>query len=61
MKENEKGWMYAVYNTSGNLVGVSEKVGAETFDVKSGYTVVWAYVNGYYAGFPSTLSSLPIE
>lgn len=60
-QENEKGWMYAVYDTSGNLVGVSEKVGAETFDVKSGYTVVWAYVNGYYAGFPSTLSSLPTE
>ena len=54
--ENELGWMYAVYNTSGNLVGVSEKVGAETFDVKSGYTVVWAYVSGYDAGFPSTLS-----
>lgn len=60
-KKNEKGWMYAVYDTSGNLVGVSEKVGAETFDVKSGYTVVWAYVNGYYAGFPSTLSSLPTK
>ena len=53
--KNELGWMYAVYNTSGNLVGVSKKVGAETFDVKSGYTVVWAYVSGYDAEFPSTL------
>lgn len=58
---NNYGWMYAVYNEAGNLVGVSEKVGAETFDVKSGYTVVWAYVNGYNAGFPSTLSTLPNE
>lgn len=59
-KENTSGWMYAVYDTSDKLVEISDKVGAESFDVKDGYTVVWAYVNGYYAGFPEKLSDLPV-
>ena len=59
-KENTSSWMYAVYDTSDKLVEISDKVGAESFDVKDGYTVVWAYVNGYYAGFPEKLSDLPV-
>lgn len=59
-KENTSGWMYAVYDTSDKLVEISDKVGAESFDVKDGYTVVWAYVNGYYAEFPEKLSDLPV-
>ena len=57
--QGSSGWMYAVYNVDGTLSSISNKVGAETFNVSEGQTVVWAYVNGYDAGFPNTLSELP--
>lgn len=62
--ENELGWMYRVYDSTGTatseqkMVDVSEKVGGETFDVESGQTVVWAY-GDYSVQFPENLSELP--
>lgn len=62
--QNEKGWVYAVYNSDGTLNSVSEKVGGETFNVSAGQTVVWVFANynpdySVNVTFPSSLSSLP--
>lgn len=50
------GWMYRVYDNDGKMMQSSAVAGAETFNVKTGYTVVWAFGTYDSVNFPNTFS-----
>lgn len=55
--EGMNGWQYRVYDASGKMVSISEKIGAETYEAKSGETVVWAYGSYYTNLFPTSIAT----
>lgn len=52
------GWQYRVYNTAtGDMIDLSQKVGAGVYRVNAGETVVWAYGDYSTTLFPANLNA----
>ena len=55
VSNNDTGWQYRVYDSSGDMMSLSEFVGTDEFLLEGGETVVWVYAAYGSANFPSSI------